>query len=140
MRRKRTILWLVILLLALAGAGWAWHLYDKPHLSTAGETADVTINADTLYHQYQANEHAADRKYLGKVLSVTGRLTEIQHGARSDIWILSTQPGGGGISCQLFAGTRVDPEPRPGDAVTVKGRCTGFLMDGNLSDCVPDKN
>ena len=45
-------------------------------------------------------------------------------------------PGGGGINCQLFAGTKVDPEPRSGDAVTVKGRCTGFLMDVNLADCV----
>ncbi|HVS95108.1 MAG TPA: hypothetical protein VHE54_01440 [Puia sp.] len=138
MRKKRTILWLVALLLLLAVA-WAWHLYDKPHLSAAGETPDVTINADTLYHQYQADEHAADQKYIGKVLSVRGRLTEIQHSGNSEIWILSTQPGGGGINCQLFAGTKVDPEPKPGDAVTVKGRCTGFLMDVNLADCVPDK-
>lgn len=139
MRKKRTILWLGVLLLLLAAAGWAWHLYNKPHLSAAGETADVTINADTLYHQYQADEHAADQKYMGKVLSVSGRLTEIQHSGNSEIWILSTQPGGGGINCQLFAGTKVDPEPKPGDAVTVKGRCTGFLMDVNLADCVPDK-
>jgi RecJ-like exonuclease len=123
----------------LAAAGWAWHLYDKPHESAAGETADVTINADTLYHQYQADEHAADQKYMGKVLSVNGRLTEIQHSGNSEIWILSTQPGGGGINCQLFAGTKIDPEPKPGDGVTVKGRCTGFLMDVNLADCVPDK-
>jgi hypothetical protein len=139
MRKKRTILWLGIPLLLLIGAAWAWHLYDKPHQSAAGESADVTINADTLYHQYQADEHAADQKYMGKVISVTGRLIEIQHNGNSVIWILSTQPGGGGINCQLFSGTKVDPEPKAGDPVTLKGRCTGFLMDVNLADCVPDK-
>lgn len=139
MRKKRAILWLGILLVLIAGAAWAWYLYDKPHRSAAGLTADITIDADTLYRQYEADEHAADQKYMGKVLSVAGRLTEIQHTGNSEIWILSTQPGGGGINCQLFAGTRVDPEPKPGDAVTVKGRCTGFLMDVNLADCVPDK-
>lgn len=139
MLKKRTILWLGILLLVLVALGWAWHLYDKPHQSAADESAAATVNADTLYHQYAADEKTADQKYMGKVLAVTGRLTEIQHSGNSIIWILSTQPGGGGINCQLFAGTKVDPEPHPGDAVTVKGRCTGFLMDVNLADCVPEK-
>jgi hypothetical protein len=139
MRKKRTILWLGILLLVGAAVGWGWHLYDKPHQSAAGESAAATVNADTLYHQYSTDEHAADEKYMGKVIAVTGRLTEIQHSGNSIIWILSTQPGGGGINCQLFAGTKVDPEPHPGDPVTIKGRCTGFLMDVNLADCVPEK-
>lgn len=139
MRKRRSTWWIGILLLVLAVAGWAWYLYDKPHRSAAGISADVKIDADVLYHQYQSDEHAADLKYMGKVLSVAGRLTEIQHSGSSEIWILSTQPGGGGINCQLFAGTKADPEPKPGDAVTVKGRCTGFLMDVNLADCVPEK-
>ncbi|HXB07895.1 MAG TPA: hypothetical protein VNW04_12275 [Puia sp.] len=139
MRKKRTIIWIGILLLLLAAAGWAWHQYDKPHQSAEGEFAAVTINADTLYHNYQMDEHGSDQKYLGKVISVTGRLNEIQHTGNSIIWILSTQPGGGGINCQIFAGTTVNPEPKTGDQVTVKGRCTGFLMDVNLADCVPDK-
>ena len=139
MRKKRTIFWIGILLLLLATAGWAWHLYDKPHQSAAGESSSVTINADTLYQQYQSDEHGADQKYTGKVLSVTGRLTEIQHSGNSVLWILSTQPGGGGIDCQIFPGTSVNPEPKTGDKVTVKGRCTGFLMDVNLVDCVPEK-
>ncbi|HEV3326345.1 MAG TPA: hypothetical protein VG052_12095, partial [Puia sp.] len=67
---------------------------------------------------------------------VSGKLSEIQHSGNSEIWILSPQPGGGGINCQLFAGTKIDPEPKSGDAVIVKGRCTGFLMDVNLADCV----
>jgi hypothetical protein len=139
MRKKRTILWGGVLLLLLLAAAWAWYQYEKPHRSTAGETAAITIDADSLYHQYQADERIADQNFLGKVISVTGRLTEIQHSGNSVIWILSTQPGGGGINCELFAGTKVDPEPRTGDRVTVKGRCTGFLMDVNLADCVPDK-
>ncbi|HEV9037645.1 MAG TPA: hypothetical protein VGQ51_13515 [Puia sp.] len=139
MRKKRTIIWIGVLLLVLVMAGWGWYLFDKPHRSAAAYSADVTIDADTLYHQYKADEHAADLKYVGKVLSVAGRLTEIQRSGNSEIWILSIQPGGGGINCELFAGTKVDPEPKPGDAVTIKGRCTGFLItDVNLADCVPD--
>lgn len=136
MLKKRTILWVGIPLLLLIGAAWGYHLYVKPHQSAAGETADFSISADSLYQQYQSDEHSADQKYLGKVIEVSGKLAEIQHSGSSEIWILSPQPGGGGINCQLFAGTKIDPEPRGGDAVTVKGRCTGFLMDVNLADCV----
>jgi hypothetical protein len=139
MQKKRTLIGIGILLLLLIAAGWAWRQFNKPHGSAAGESADVTINADTLYHQYQSDEHVADQRYMGKVIAVTGRLTEVQHSGNSVIWILSTQSGGGGINCQLFAGTKVDPEPKTGDQVTLKGRCTGFLMDVNLADCVPDK-
>jgi len=133
--KKRTILWIGIPLLLLLAIAWAYHLYVKPHQSAAGETADFSIDADSLYSQYQANEHAADQKYLGKVIEVSGKLSDIQHNGNAEVWILSQQ-GGGGINCQLFAGVKPDPEPKSGDIVTVKGRCTGFLMDVNLVDCV----
>jgi hypothetical protein len=136
MRNKRTILWGGIVLSLLIVAAWAVHLYMKPHQSAEGETTDFAVSADTLYQQYQKDEHSADQKYLGKVIEVSGKLAEIQHSGNSEIWILSPQPGGGGINCQLFGGTKVDPEPKSGDLVTVKGRCTGFLMDVNLADCV----
>ena len=137
--KKRTILWIGIPLLLLLAAAWAYHLYVKPHQSAAGETADFTIEADSLYSQYQTNEHAADQKYLGKVIEVSGKLSDIQHNGKAEVWILSPQGTGGGINCQLFAGIKSDPEPKSGDIVTVKGRCTGYLMDVNLVDCVMRK-
>ena len=137
--KKRTILWIGILLIVLSAFAWAYHLYVKPHQSAAGETADFTIEADSLYSQYQSNEHAADQKYLGKVIEVSGKLSDIQHNGKAEVWILSPQGTGGGINCQLFAGIKSDPEPKSGDIVTVKGRCTGYLMDVNLVDCVMRK-
>lgn len=139
MLKKRTILWVGIPLLALVAFIWAWRLYHKPHESAAGETAAVTIDADSLYHQYQLDEHAADLKYMGKVIEVSGKLVEIQHSGNAEIWIVSTQPGGGGINCQMFPGAKPEVMPKAGDVVTLKGRCTGFLMDVNLADCVQSK-
>ena len=136
MLKRRTILWLGLLLPVLGGAAWAYHLYVKPHQSVSGATTDFMISADSLYRQYQTDERTANQKYLGKVIEVSGRLAEVEHSGASEIWILSPQAGGGGINCQLFGGTKVDPEPRSGDSITVKGRCTGFLMDVNLADCV----
>jgi hypothetical protein len=137
--KKRAKIWIGILILILAACAYGWHMLNKPHTSAGDQSADVTVNADTLYHQFSSDENAANAKYMNKVIEVSGKLAEIQHNGNSEIWILSTQTGGGGINCQLFAGTKVDPEPKPGDPVTVKGRCSGFLMDVNLSDCVGSK-
>lgn len=133
--KKRSKIGIGILIVILAACAYAWHIYNKPHSSAGDQSADVTVEADTLYHQFSSDENTANLKYMNKVIEVSGKLSEIQHNGNSEIWILSTQAGGGGINCQLFAGTKVDPEPKPGDHVTVKGRCTGFLMDVNLSDC-----
>jgi hypothetical protein len=154
--KRRTFFWLGILLFFLALAAWGYYLYNKPHRSAADAAVAFTIDADSLFMQYQQNEQGADRKYLNKVILVSGTLAEIQHTGSSEIWILSAQPGtsqggskdssggdmaaspGGGINCQLFSPDKApSPRPRLGDPVTIKGRCTGFLMDVNLADCVP---
>ena len=138
MLKKRKFFWWGILLALIILGGWAYYQYQKPHQSAAGESAAVTIMADSLYRQYAGDEKGCDGKYLGKVLEVSGKLSEIQHSGQSEIWILSTGAGNaGGVNCQLFPGEKIpEPHPKPGDKVTVKGRCSGFLMDVNLSDCI----
>ncbi len=144
MRKKRTILWAGILLLILAAAGRAFYLYNKPHQGTEGVRADWTLEADSLYSRYSTDEKTADAKYMGKVIEVIGKVAEIQRNGQSEIWILSPQAGGGGINCQMAAdekgrGTNTAEGVKAGDIVKVKGRCTGFLMDVNLSDCIGEK-
>jgi hypothetical protein len=136
MLKKRKFFWWGILLLILIVAGWCYYQYQRPHQSAGGEAANVTIAADSLYIQYVSDEKRSDGKYLGKVIQVSGKLSEIQHSGQSEIWILSTG-NAGGVNCQLFPGEKIpEPHPKPGDQVTVKGRCSGFLMDVNLSDCI----
>jgi hypothetical protein len=142
MLKKRKFFWSGLLFVLLIGVGWGYYLYQKPHQSAAGERANVRIEADSLYSQYARNEKLCDGRYLGKVLEVSGRLGQIQHNGPSEIWILATDAGsGGGINCQLFAGEKIpEPNPKMGDKVVIKGRCTGWLvMDVTLTDCVVEK-
>jgi hypothetical protein len=141
MLKRRTFFWWGSLLLVLIGLAWGYRLYTKPHASAEGETPAFSLSADTLFAQYQKDEQGADKKYLGKVLEVKGKLGDIQHNGHSEIWILSAQPGGtsgGGVNCQLYTGEGITAvHPKQGDEVVLKGRCTGFLLDVNLADCVP---
>lgn len=141
MLKKRTFFWIGIPLCLVIGAAWAYYLYQKPHRSAADVETAYTIDADSLVKSYQQDEQGADKKFLGKVIEVTGKIAEIQHTAQSEIWILSApSSNGGGVNCQLFPGEKKPASsPQPGDKVSLKGRCTGFLMDVNLADCVIQK-
>jgi hypothetical protein len=142
MLKRKTFFWLALAFVLLIVAARGYYLYNKPHASAGVSKAAFSIGADSLFAQYQADEHGADQKYLGKVIEVKGKLDQIQHNGAIEIWILSAATGalsgGGGINCQLFSTDQAPtPRPQPGELVTIKGRCTGFLMDVNLADCVP---
>jgi len=129
-----TVLLVIIVLLVFRGL----YLYNKPHKSVEAEDAVATINATDLYKQYQDDEKKADQIYLGKVIKVTGILSGISHNGNNEIWMLSASSQGG-INCQMFSENNRSAELKTGDKISIKGKCTGFLMDVNLTDCVFQK-
>jgi hypothetical protein len=135
MLKKRSFFWMGILLLLVVAGILTYTRIMKAHQSAARDTARFVMGADSLYRDYQADEKSADKKYLGKVLEVSGTLSDIQHTGTGQVWILSVPGAPGGINCSIFPGGD-QATPQKGQQVTVKGRCTGFLMDVNLTDCV----
>lgn len=134
MHKKRNIIIglfiLVILVVAVAG----YYLYNKPRQSAGNKTAAVTLSATALYKQYEANENTANQKYLGKVIEVQGSVSAISQQNGLAVLSLITSNPAGAINCQLFTHDKISTV-KVGDAVTIKGKCTGFLMDVNLVDC-----
>jgi putative nucleic acid binding protein len=136
MLKKREIFQGGIILLILVVL-CAYYFYNKPRGSAADENTSASIIADSLYIQYQQDEHAADLKYLGKVIEVKGVFSELSNNGGLKILMLSPQKTGGGISCQMFAKNNNSfAIPKKGDTIIIKGKCTGFLMDVDLVDCV----
>src|SRR5687767_9552445 len=72
---KKVILPLVLLVLVAISVGY--YMYNKPVESLNNKTADVTITADQLLAEYEANEKAANDKYLGKVVQVSGKVSDV---------------------------------------------------------------
>jgi hypothetical protein len=132
--KKSYIFFAVLILLCVAGR--VYFLFNKPHSGTAGIRAKVSISAADLYAKYQNNETAANTLFLDKVLKVKGTVSSVSvKGSIVNIQLNASAPGG--INCNLFP---IDSTnrilPSTGRELTIKGRCTGFLMDVNLVDCV----
>ncbi len=98
--------------------------------------AIIEITASQLYSEYKANEIAADQKYKGKMLKVTGVVSSIGKDIFGSPYVVLT--GGGeyevwGVQC-TFSSTY---EPQlakltKGQQVTVTGKCKGYLINVSL--------
>ena len=136
--RKRYLFGIGILLLILAG--WGIYKVTQEHRNAAGENAVVTLTAMNLYNEFLNSENTADKKWVGKVIEVTGSISSVsESGNYVSINLRATADGG--VNCSIL---KKDLNPgdkfNPGDSITIKGKCTGFLMDVNLVDCVIKKH
>lgn len=133
MKKKYFIIAGVLLLLII---GWGFYKYNKPHAGIADQKADYVMTAADLFNSFQKDESAANKKYLGKVIAVKGMISAIQAGSGNTNIQIDVSPMGG-VNCSF---SKTDGQTlktlKKGDTLTIKGRCTGFLMDVNLVDCV----
>ena len=117
-----------VLLLVLVGAGLAYYMYNKPVESLDKKKADVEISAEQLLADYEANEQAANEKYLGKVVAVTGKVVEVTtEEGKSKIHLETSNPISVVIT-ELEEGNNTEGL-QAGDQAKVKGMCSGYLSD-----------
>ena len=135
--RKKSFFGIGIILICLAG--WGIYTIYKPHRNVEGEDAVATLSATSLYNEFSMNESKANQKWLGKVLEVNGTISSVtEAGKYVSLNLAATADGG--VNCSVLKkDLPADYKPGKGDSVSVKGKCTGFLMDVNLADCIIKK-
>ncbi|MFN5135334.1 MAG: OB-fold protein [Chitinophagaceae bacterium] len=124
---------LVILVLLLAVAAYVWFfVWNKPKTDVKVETA-IKTDAVALFNEYSTNEQSANQKYLEKILEVAGIVTSVNKNAEGQtVILLKTNDSMFGINCTM---EEKDVVLKEGDAVTLKGICTGYLTDVVLIRC-----
>ena len=102
-----------------------------PTRHTAPEV--IEISATDLYSAYEANQVAADQKYKGRLLEVTGVITSIGKDILGSPYIVL---GSGdewevwGVQCTFSS--RYESwlaKLKKGQQVTVTGKCTGYFLN-----------
>ena len=125
---KITLGLLAVLLLAALSA---FLYFSSDH--TQSQPSDYVSDAASIYREYSRDEAAGNQKYLNKVLEVHGELTEVTSDQNGSTVLMFRENGApGGVLCTMNgerSGLKV------GQAVRVKGLCTGFLFDVVLNKC-----
>ncbi len=129
----------ITLLIILCSVGiYIYKEYNRKPVSLDDLPAVVNINADTLISQFALNEAEANKKYLGKVISVKGFINKIDNQQDTLLTILlGDSLSSSSVSCLMDTGyIKLKKVFTPGTQITIKGICTGYLMDVELNRCV----
>lgn len=129
---KRIIIALFIGLVAAGGI--FYFVYNKPHRDVASEKPEYVLTADELFDEYEADEVAANTKFLDKTVEVTGTISELGTNDAGQSFVILTAENAmiGGVSA-TFGNEQAGLEE--GLKVSLKCRCTGKLMDVVLINC-----
>jgi hypothetical protein len=114
-------------------------IYNKPHPNYEKMHADYTITAAAIYKDFTSNISDAGKKYTGKVIVVTGKLSKIEVVDSLTIGVFIFNRGmfgDEGVRCTLLPKFREQAKKiQPGGEINLKGYCTGF----NDTDVIMDK-
>jgi len=129
---------IIIAVVFIVGAGYAYYLYNKPVANTKNIDAAYTLSADELFTHFETNESDANAKYLGKIIEVNGKVREFSIGDSGELnLVLSSASEMFGINCGLSKDQDVAYKNyKIGDSIRVKGECSGISMDVVLTRCV----
>jgi hypothetical protein len=138
MTGKRILL--LIMGLGLIGTAIGYFLWNKPHENMTTSKAEATVEASALFQSYNTDENAANGKYLGKTIAVTGKVKETSKAEGSPSKITLETGDEFGVICELDALSQHSrTDFTAGETVTFKGKCDGINLDVQLSRCVEVK-
>lgn len=125
-----------ILVAFVSGIGYAYYLFNKKHVSVAEVKPDFSMDAHSLVSEYDSNEKSANSKYLGKVIEVKGVVAEKMKNQKGNYNVTLQGPDISGIGCEFEPAAQNNVmQIKEGQEVTIKGVCTGVLMDVVMVDC-----
>jgi hypothetical protein len=128
----------IFLLVAGAlGAGIGYYMFSKKVPSMAGEASVLSVSAEQLFADFSADETAATAKYVGKIVTVTGKVKESSTLEDGTPKVMLETGSDFGVSCEFDPNTKhPKTQFQPGEALTVKGNCAGLSFDVQLARCV----
>ncbi len=128
---------LILILIGIIGAGVGYSIYHKPHENINKAKADHRISAIELFSAYQTNEENANAVYLDKIIEVEGLVKETKEEDGMVNVMLEADDMMFGVRCQL---DNLSKHKRVqfavGEKISLKGKCTGSLMDVVMVRCV----
>ncbi|WP_300601513.1 hypothetical protein [Niabella sp.] len=136
MKKGKRVLQL-LLIAVLLGGGYAYYQYNRKPADVKAEQPEITTDAAALVTAFSNDESAANRKYVEKIIAVTGKVTDVKIDTmgQATVFLDSSDPTTS-VTCSFYdtEATAVK-KLSTGQQVTIKGVCTGKLIDVVLNKC-----
>jgi len=129
---------LIIVALLIGAIGY--YNYNRTTSSLENTSPDFALSADDIFAEFEKNETEANKKFLDKVIEVSGTVQSFNNENLADRNVtLQTESGIFGVICKLDSTYDAKYTTVTGDKIKLKGVCTGMLMDVVLIRCIPTK-
>ena len=117
-----------IVIVVIAGAGFAWWVYHKPHRNINDEIA-VQSETNALLDAFKQNEKTASTSYTDKVLELSGIVQEASKNEAGN-WVINIENDAqtGSITVAFSA---LQNTVQPFDSIAYKGICAGYFPEDN---------
>ncbi len=133
----RNVLYSILVILVFIAALGVYVIF-KPEKTLVNREPDLAITASELFRNYSINEEAANKTFLGKIIQVSGTIREINiDDSMFTSIILETGDLFSGVNCAMdnkYISNQNDILIN--SEVTIKGECSGKLIDVVLNNCV----
>jgi hypothetical protein len=134
-RKKRKELIRPLIILIILGTGFAvWKglkEYNRKNEDLVNVKADIKISTVDFIHEYEANDSAANQKFLGKVVETEGNIKEIEKDEKGYYTIVLGDTGNlSSVRCSMDTVHNEDAAHLvKTSSVVIRGACTGFNKD-----------
>ncbi len=133
MKIKLTII--LIVLIASIGVITYYIVFEKNKFDVSEKKTEHKITASELFYKFESDENQANKQYLGKVIEVTGLISEIQKNQNNETLVVFKESGEiFGVTC-TFSSLSDEKVLEVGATITAKGVCQGFLTDVIVNNC-----
>jgi hypothetical protein len=133
-RKTILILSIVIIGIIIGLIALRW-VFRPAESSVKSEKADIIIDAAALVSQFETNETEANNTYNDKVVQVTGIIESVTEDELGINVTIKKPEDMSGVICSFDKQTVTKEAFIVGQSTTIKGRCTGYLMDVVLKKC-----
>lgn len=135
MKRKQIFLItgsvLVVIILIFATI----RIFQPASKSVQKNEAEFMFGASALVNEFMTDEQMANSLYLDKVIQVNGIIDNIADDGSVVVVSIKELNGVSGVLCSFDKNMLLGKELKTGDEITVKGICTGYLLDVVLTKC-----
>jgi hypothetical protein len=128
---------IIICILVVVVLTFALKQLNKTHTDIRNSKPAMVLTAQNLINEFEEDEEAANIKYTEKVIQLDGIINDISITDGNSVLTIKKNDSGSGIICQMLTEDNLNTiKLKKGQHVTVKGKCTGFLLDVMMVRCV----
>lgn len=135
LQKTHLVALLLIFIIALGGILTGLYMYNRQEKDLQKVKPDFVMTAAELQKAFEVDEAAANSDYTGMVIELSGEVESINPG-EDETLIITLKTGNplSAVSCTFREGS-ASTVVTAGDQVTVRGQCSGYLMDVLMNNC-----